>query len=248
MQKCTLIFVHPLPSEAFLAEAYKNNDKSVLPDDNFVDVRSSSHFSVGDLWVLNHLRHSRTLGNLLDIGSANTNLLSRIKALGWDLTVVEPSKNAVKLSRAGDINICRNTLENGRFDRTFDVISAIDVLELVHNPCEFLKKAMSLLSVNGIVLLRFPNSYSLRCRFERDRWSMIRPLGHLHFFSPKSFRIACRSSGLKILHMESHDLINYASLRIFGVTIRGIRYLRPVTWWFNKKLLGDQLLATLTRP
>jgi SAM-dependent methyltransferase len=243
---CTHIFVYPLPSKKFLSEAYKKNDKSVLPDSNFVDVRSSSQFSVGDLWMLDYLEHAGAPGNFLDIGSANAKLLRKIKTLGWNLTVVEPSENAVKLSLPEDISICRDTLENCRFNGVFDVISAIDVLEHVYDPSEFLKKAKSLLSLDGVILLRFPNSNSLRCRLEGDRWAMIRPLGHLHFFSPTSFRRACQNAELKILRMESHDLIDYASLRLMVLPIRGLRYMRPVTRWLNKNLWGDQLLVTLT--
>lgn len=245
-KKCTHVFVYPLPSKEFLFEAYKSSNKSVLSDDNFFDSRSSGTFSDGDLWVLKHVKERRKQGNLIDIGAANIRLLLMIKQLGWKISIVEPSRNAQRMISLTENQICRNLFEACNFEEKFEIVSAIDVLEHTSSPIDFLKKAKSILSVSGNILLRFPNSYSLKCKLGHDKWQMIRPLGHLHFFSPRSFQTACKICGLKIVRITSQDLDNYASLSIKGKAIRGTRFLSPFRLFLNKILLGDQLLATIS--
>lgn len=244
--ECTHIFVHPLPSKEFLAEAYKTSSKSVLSGDSFYDFRSKGSFSEGDLWVLKHLKKRVKQGNLIDIGAANTMLLSMIIESGWKVSIVEPSQNVERMSSLSNIQICRGLFEDCVFQNNFEMVSAIDVLEHTHSPIDFLKKTKSVLSFRGNALLRFPNSYSLKCKLEHDKWNMIRPLGHLHFFSPRSFQAACKTCQLKIVELKSHDLNNYLSLSIAGQNIRGMRFMLPLRWFLNKMLLGDQLLAMVS--
>lgn len=244
--KCTHIFVIPLPSIEFLADAYKTNNTSVLSDDGFFESRSTGPFSEGDRWVLKHVKKNAAPGNLLDIGSANPRLIATIKELGWEISIVEPSQNIERMSNFTDVKIYHSLFEDCAFQNNFEIVSAIDVLEHVHSPINFLKKIKSILSVNGNCLLRFPNSYSLKCKLEHDKWNMIRPLGHLHFFSPRSFQAACKNCHLKITTLRSHDLNNYCSLVVAGETIRGMRFLSPLKFLFDRLLFGDQILATVS--
>src|SRR5215469_3275643 len=49
---CKHIFVDPLPSAEYLANAYKTNDPNVVSGDYF-ESRSNGAFSVGDNWYCN---------------------------------------------------------------------------------------------------------------------------------------------------------------------------------------------------
>jgi len=245
-KKCTHIFIYPLPSKEFLAEAYNTCSKSVLSNDSFYVSRSNGTFSKGDLWVLEHVKKSGKRGNLIDIGSANTRLISMIIEFGWKVTIIEPSRNIEQMSFLNNSQLCRGLFEDCVVDNKFEIVSAIDVLEHTHSPINFLKKIKSVLSISGIVLMRFPNSYSLKCKLEHDKWNMIRPLGHLHFFSPHSFAAACQICELKIHKIRSHDLDNYLSLSIRGKALRGMRFLSPLRSFLHKMLLGDQLLVSVS--
>ncbi len=244
---CTHIFVNPLPSSEFLAEAYRTNNPSVLSNDGFFDSRARGPFSEGDRLVLQHVKSFAVPGNLLDIGAANPRLLMTIKESGWRIFIVEPSPNVVQMEIATNARIFRGVFEDCVFHHHFEVISAIDVLEHVSSPVQFLNKIKSVLSIGGEGLLRFPNSYSLKCRFEQDRWNMIRPLGHLHYFSPRSFKAACNICNLRIKALRSHDLDSYGSLAVIGRIFRSLRFLSPLRIILDRLLLGDQLLATISQ-
>jgi SAM-dependent methyltransferase len=243
---CTHLFINPLPSADFLSHAYKSQDASVFSNNGFFENRSSSPFSGGDHWILKYLSEIHHPADYLDIGSANLKLLLEIKALGWKVTVVEPSPHAEQLQKALNIEAYKILFENCKFLNQYQVISAIDVLEHVHSPIHFLRKVQESLVYDGFALFRFPNSKSLKCRLEREKWGMIRPLGHLHYFSPFSFRHACQVCKLKIDRLVSNDFSHYRSLSIFEIPLRGLRFLAIFERLFDRLLLGDQLLVKVS--
>lgn len=243
--ECYHLFNTPMPSAEYLRRAYLNSAPSVFSDDGFFEKRSAGSFSAGDLLVWETIRSLNVPGKLLDIGSANLTLLKNIGNRGWRLTVIEPGNHVWTINRETGCNVCRDTFENCDFKQKFDVISAIDVIEHVVSPLNFLKQVKKNLAENGIALFRFPNSGSLRCRFEGQNWKMIRPLGHLHYFSVKSFKRSCTRTGLAIRRMKSHDIHRYGKLTAGKIRLRGLQYLKPVVKAFDLLLWGDQLLVKL---
>lgn len=241
---CTHIFIDNIPPTEFLNEAYKTNNPSVTTGGNeFFETRSSGPLSEVDNWVLSYVSEMKINGSLLDVGSANVKLLQKIKALGWKVTVVEPGAHAGKLRELLQCRIYDCVFEKCDFDDKYEVVSAIDVLEHVSSPIDFLRRLKNILSANGVALFRFPNSNSLQCRLNKERWEMIRPLGHLHFFSPRSFRTACDICELKTMHISSHDLRNYSPIMIRGRRFPLTKILTPVRKILNDGLFGDQLLV-----
>jgi len=239
--KCTHLFVNALPSLEYLKDAYT----SVWGDKDFFQTRTMGPFSDGDKWVWKHVSDAIIPGHYLDVGAANLKLLRQIAALGLNLTLVEPGAHAEILGRTLQCNVYKCLFEECAFPNKFDIIAAVDVLEHVRSPINFLVRIKAALSDEGFALLRFPNSRSLRCALERRNWRMIRPLGHLHYFTPRSFRTACKLSGLRILTMLSHDVGYYNGIR--GMNIRGLRFMSPVRKILDRLLLGDQLLVKIAR-
>jgi SAM-dependent methyltransferase len=240
--QCTHLFVWPLPDEESLVKAYSKGDPSFFSNNRFYESRSNRPFNEADRWVWRQATKSLFKGNFLDIGSANFNLLQQIVELGWRLTIVEPGSHAEHIRDRLQAKVYRNVFEKCDFENRFDFISAIDVLEHVKSPLLFLQKLRSSLSDRGIALLRFPNSGSLRCRMEHENWNMIRPLGHLHYFSPRSTRTACERAHLKIVSLRSYDLARYQFLNFKGKAVRGVRFLWPILRLMDLANLGDQLL------
>jgi SAM-dependent methyltransferase len=240
---CTHLFINPLPSREFLNVAYKTCNPSVFTSNGFVEARSKGPLSVADEIVLSSVLKSNMQGAFLDVGSANLRLLEMIKHSGWRLTLIEPSQHAKQFEDILGCKVFNCSFEDCVFIDKFDIISVIDVLEHVYSPVDFLKRVKDILSDEGFALFRFPNSYSLRCRISRDKWDMIRPLGHLHFFSPNSFRAACAISGLRIEDLQSHDIYNYRLNGIIGKILNKLGVLRLFEKKFDSFLLGDQLFA-----
>lgn len=245
-RRCGHLFVDPVPSAEYLEGAYRRGDPSVITE-GYVQNRSEGGWSGGDRWVIDAASRHEARNKLLDIGSANAAVLREFRKQGYSVEVVEPSPNAEVLEGLLDIKVWRNTFENCEFDSTYDVISAIDVIEHVSSPVTFLRLARRAMSGRGIIVLRFPNSRSLRCRVERSAWSMIRPLGHIHYFTPSSFIYACHRSGLQVVSMRSHDLGEYWGMgRYWDRFIKLVGRAR-VRGLLDRALLGDQLLVVAAR-
>lgn len=85
----------------------------------------------------------------------------------------------------------------------FDIIVIQDVLEHLENPIDMLKKVKEFANKNCIISCGFPNKDSLIAKIFKSRWSMIRPIGHLHYFSSKSVDSIFKQSGWKIIKKYS---------------------------------------------
>lgn len=245
-KSCTHIFINPLPSADFLREAYKICNPSVFSSNGFVEARSVGPFTVADELVWSHVSEATFKGNFLDIGSANLGLLKAIRDIGWELTLIEPSQHAGQFEEKLGCAVYNCPFEDCTFEKKYEIIAVIDVLEHVHSPVEVLKGIAGILSKGGVALFRFPNSYSIRAKLKHDKWEMLRPLGHLHYFSPRSFKVACEMSKLKVEEIRSHDLYNYYGLHKYIDKILKTRSCgRFIRNRLDKALLGDQLFVTV---
>jgi hypothetical protein len=63
------------------------------------------------------------------------------------------------------------------------------------------------LAVDGRIYLSFPNSSSLMAKLQKERWRMIQPIGHLHYFSRQSVTELLARSSLALQHIEDYDLL-----------------------------------------
>ena len=70
-----------------------------------------------------------------------------------------------------------------------DVVAALDVLEHVVNPIKYLTSINKKMKKNGKIFLTFPHSESFKSRLLKDRWSMVVPLSHIHFFSKNHLKL-----------------------------------------------------------
>lgn len=77
----------------------------------------------------------------------------------------------------------------------FDLIVIQDVLEHVEDPVSMLSLVRSKASADCLLVCGYPNKDALSARVLKGRWSMVRPLGHLHFFSRASSVAMLESSG-----------------------------------------------------
>ncbi len=143
-----------------------------------------------------------TAPRLLEVGCSSGKLLSLAADRGWSVTGIEMSAQlAVEARRlnpqahilAGDI--LQLDLANVR---QFDAVVALDVIEHVLDPREFLRRMHGLLAPGGQLLLQTPNARSLRARLHKDRWNMLIPEYHFFLFSPRGLSGVLESVGFQV--------------------------------------------------
>jgi SAM-dependent methyltransferase len=182
---CGCLYVRPRPRESELAAIYErfpqlSNGREGQTQDDPEDGR----------WeATDRLRRLQTLapsGRLLDLGCGRGDFLAAASVAfdvqGVDL-VPRPRREAEGLPTF------RGSLEEARFpDATFDVVTAVEVMEHLFDPRRTLGEIHRILKPRGIFLFQTGDADSLRARLNPETWTYLQPPIHLNVFSRSSLR------------------------------------------------------------
>lgn len=143
-------------------------------------------------------------GNLLDIGCGTGDFLVACKNHGWKSTGIEPNEKARKsgieklkgnsLERNSenifqDINEYRTSIEKGRTEEKFDIITLWHVLEHVPDITDYVKELHDLLAEKGCLVVAVPNHKSHDAGVYGKFWAAYDTPRHLWHFSKKSISL-----------------------------------------------------------
>lgn len=105
-------------------------------------------------------RHKPEAGSVLDIGCGIGTFLAVCREHGWQVTGIDPSPIACKVARQEyGLDLINDTFASGLFDgRKFDAVFAAQVLHHLPDPAAFLADVARVVSDDGLILLRTPNS------------------------------------------------------------------------------------------
>jgi SAM-dependent methyltransferase len=151
----------------------------------------------------------------LDFGCGNGGLVRycrsrQISAVGFEEGAIADKAIAagIPLSPRGSLN-----------DQSFDVITAIEVLEHVDQPLEVLKDIRRLLKPGGLFFFTTGNAALYRGRL--PSWNYVIPEIHISFFEPETLQQALTRAGFRA---ESRgylpgftDIIRFKILKNFGI-------------------------------
>ncbi len=137
---------------------------------------------------------------ILDVGAGPGLFLLEAKSRGWEVAGVEPSSAAREYAKEtfGIELLGGGVDELARLpDGSFDVVSAIDVIEHLPNPAILLDQVRRLVAPGGVAVLTTPRFDSALSRLMGDRWYAILP-SHLTYFSKRGLFQLIRDSGLAV--------------------------------------------------
>ncbi len=141
-------------------------------------------------------------GNLLDIGAGTGHFLHVMQQRGWSVSGTEKDVKARNFSmEQWGIGLlpdeCLFTLP----DQTFDAITLWHVLEHLHSPLDYLKKAASLLKPGGCLIVALPNPGSTDARHYREYWAAWDVPRHLWHFLPENMEKLALKAGFTLRHI-----------------------------------------------
>lgn len=153
--------------------------------------------------------------SLLDVGTGSGLLLHLAQAQGYEVEGTDLSKHVSDtLPAKTGIAVHHGGIEEIEFDRKYDIITMLHVLEHTTNPLSTIVRARELLNDGGFIIVVVPNVRSLDTRI-KDTLSKLklksRPykhlaLGHHNFvFSIKSLEHLGRKAGLDVAHRETRQ-------------------------------------------
>lgn len=143
---------------------------------------------------------------LLDIGCSYGLFLNAARTSGMtNIYGVEMSKDAcVYCKDTLKLNVfCGNVQEAAFPDNYFDIICAIEVIEHLENPRDFILRVNKILKPGGILYIATPNTKSLSGKIFGWKWWSYRRM-HLYYFSQKTLDAFLNTNGFTVLSAKPY--------------------------------------------
>jgi cyclopropane fatty-acyl-phospholipid synthase-like methyltransferase len=167
----------------------------------------------GILRILEESGFVKSSTRWLDFGCGLGGLVRFARSRGYDVRGYDEGYAAERLHKLGVPSLHTGDLD--ALAASFDLITAIEVLEHIVEPLAVLERVASLLRPGGVLFVTTGNARPYRNRL--DRWQYVRPDIHVSFFEPDTLRVAYEKTGLDpvdVPYQAGHvDLIRSKVLR-----------------------------------
>lgn len=208
-KNCGFIFRNPTTDWKDYLQLYKL-DNSLLSSTQYVNYeegsRSSKLRSERLKFLFDNISFNR--GNVLDVGGGDGFLLDGFDNNLWNKVMIEPGNLANVAKRKG-IKVFKVGIEKFDYQKNFNIIMCISVMEHLLNPKVIVKKAFKLLNNSGYLFLEVPNSLKPSIKI-----SEFYSFEHICGFTLDSLQYLLNSEGFKILIIDNDCSVS--SLRIIA--------------------------------
>lgn len=204
------------------------------------------------------LRDGPSGGRALDVGCAAGFCMQVMRELGFEAHGVEVSGTIAShaIDHFGFNTVHVGTLESAHFEpRSFDLITAWDVIEHVVDPRALLRTARELLKPDGLLVVETQNIDSAFARLLGRRWHHYKHAEHIYHFTPPTLRTLLRSAGFDVRALTPRYAGKYVSLEFIAERAERVhpvlsRALRPPSRLESANLyinVMDEMIS-LARP
>jgi len=237
---CRHWWIDPLPKQDYLSQLYAKNSLFVVHKGYDEEAKSSQvDMELMQKYAAKIFRliSKPEKFNFLEIGVGHGHTFKYFEGKSNLCYGVEPG-----CWRTANPNIVSD-IENIPKDIKFDIMVIQDVLEHLTDPVAMLTKLKCMASKDCVITSGFPNKDSIAAQFFKGNWRMVRPLGHIHFFSSRSIVKAFNENGWKIVvqqscrpaHIYSWETIKQFDWKLFKDPLRGVSKL-------IRRLIIEQLI------
>jgi SAM-dependent methyltransferase len=196
---CSHWFITPTPTQEALVSLYSRGSPYVVGRE-WKGIKKG--LSIPERYIVGQeSRTSRQHCKYLEIGIGAGLLFDYFKDRGYECVGVEPG--AWARNGPGLVNDIED-LE----DSYYDLVVMADVLEHVRDPLGMVRFVSQRMK-SGTLYACFPNNQSLRAKWAKSNWRMVRPFGHLHFFSKQSLTIMFESNGFRLADLRKTDRVDF---------------------------------------
>jgi len=199
--------------------------------------------------LLRELKKLITSGRLLDVGAGSGILVEAAIAAGYKAEGVEPSNWLQGEAEKRNLPVSKGILSDISHERSFDIITLVDVLEHVVNPLTLLKDIRTRLAKQGFALVVTPDCNSFFAKCLGRRWWHYR-VAHVGYFNRETLMKSCHLSGLEIVGQKRPGwffTMDYLWVRVMQYLPTWMR-IKPMNWMSRITVpinLGDSLLVIL---
>lgn len=204
-EKCSLCFVHPIPSVEKQKKYYNEHYQSgrYRTYQNAYEIRKKLNKK-----RFEEIKKYKPSGNHLDIGCATGFFLDVAKDNGLVVYGTELSQEAVMIARKRHKDIFNGTVEQANYQSEFfDLVTIYDLIEHVLDPTQTFEEVNRIMKKNGLVVITTPDIKSWHAKILGKHFYQIDPFQHLFYFSPKSMKNIMAKTGFEIIEIKKNKKI-----------------------------------------
>jgi len=208
-RKCGLIFLNPRPTWKELRRMYGPNQYNYYVGKKKY-INSKKEMLERYVETIGNIEKFKSMGKILEVGSATGYFLNAAKIRGWEVYGVEICKAGVEYAkREFAIEPYLGTLEEANFpSKFFDVIVMYHTLEHLTDPLSVLRETKRLLKDNGLVNISVPNICCCERIIQGKSWGAFELPSHLYCFSPRTLQKLVEKAGFAIVRGGGSGEIN----------------------------------------
>ncbi|MBI5849114.1 MAG: GNAT family N-acetyltransferase [Nitrospirae bacterium] len=123
----------------------------------------------------------------LDVGCGTGKLMALLAKKGFEIEGIEISSHAAAVASSRGLSIIGSDILSIPAEKTYDIITAFNVIEHVADIRAFLKKILNLLTDDGVFIFLVPDAGSASALSLGEKWyGYNSSLEHLYYFSVES--------------------------------------------------------------
>ena len=195
---CGLIHTNPQPEPQEIGKYYQSEDYISHTDTKNGFINSLYHLA--RKWTLNRklniIRKYHRNSSLLDIGSGTGYFANHMKENGFQVSVMEPDKEAA--NKAFEKLQAQPFQSLKEITGKYEVITMWHVFEHVHDINETFAKIESLLHKDGILIIAVPNPESLDAKKYQEYWAAYDVPRHLYHYKKTVIKQIANRYELKV--------------------------------------------------
>jgi 2-polyprenyl-3-methyl-5-hydroxy-6-metoxy-1,4-benzoquinol methylase len=192
---CSLVVRHPILSTSQYNTLYEQASSKVWSSSNVA-------LRYDQIVVKNFiLKRNKSNDKVLDVGCYTADLLKSLPE-SYKKYGVEMSLEAALVAKEKGIKVVGNDLYKIVTNEKFDVITAVDVIEHIHNPEEFIRNLAMLLEPNGQLIVSSGNTDSWLWKNLKNRFWYSKFPEHISFIGINWLNNFCKKNNFKIIEVR----------------------------------------------
>jgi len=214
-KNCNTLFVNPRPPFSVLDEFYSRSPSTNFWVNEFfkpvAQIRREKIFKPRAQDVAPMIPATSHL-NVGDIGAGFGLFLEELRKLRPDSTyyAIEPSVEMAGICRSLGLEVRQQSVEDVKdLDGSFDILTAFELFEHLHNPSLFLKKINGLLKPGGHLVLTTLNGEGFDILLLWERSKSVSPPHHLNFFNTGSIAGLMKNNGFEIISVTTPGKLDW---------------------------------------
>ena len=205
----------PMPSQKELITMYSDASPYVVPAGGGEALQKQAKSSSFEQFVFSNSSKLSPC-NYLEIGIGGGHMLRRFRRMGFNCFGVDPGKWSKDEAVFDELDEVPSEMK-------FNIYVLKDVIEHLEDPSDIMKKLYSISDDGACLFCSFPCKDSRPARSMREKWDMIRPYGHLHYFSRKSAEMTFSRVGWKINEMRLSRVVPLRK-KLLELNLTGLAY------------------------